>query len=65
MVHGVEFCSFGCVMGCVVRVPLRRVGVVSGFLVATLFVMAGGFTMVLRRVLVVLRCFVMVLRCLF
>jgi hypothetical protein len=44
---------------------LCRVRVVSGRQVVTCFVMAGGFTMVLCRKVVVFRCFVMVLRCLF
>ena len=65
VVLDVEFCSFRCVMGCVVRVPLRRVGVVTGCQVVTLFVMASGLTMMLCSVFVVLRRFMMVLRCLF
>ena len=65
MVLDVMFCSLGCVMGRVVRVPLRRVGVVSGCHVVTLFVMAAGLAMMPCRVFVVLRCFMMVLRCLF
>jgi hypothetical protein len=44
---------------------LRQVRVVSGRLVITSLVKPGGFAMVLRRVLVVLRCFGVVLRCLF
>jgi hypothetical protein len=41
------------------------VRVVSGCLVVTSLVKPGGFVMVLRRVLVVLRCFGVVFRCLF
>ena len=65
VVLDVMFCSLGCVMGRVVRVPLRRVGVVSGCHVVALFVMASGLTMMPCRVFVVLRRLVMVLRCLF
>jgi hypothetical protein len=65
MVLGVQFCGFGGVMGGVVRVSLRRVGVVSGCLVVTRLMMPGGFAMVLRRLLVVLCCLVMVLCCFF
>jgi len=39
------------------------VGVVSGCLVVTGLMMPGGFAMVLGRVVVVLRCFRVVLRC--
>jgi coenzyme F420-reducing hydrogenase alpha subunit len=38
--------------------------VVSGFLVVTSLVKPGGFAMVLRRVLMVLRCFDVMFRCL-
>jgi hypothetical protein len=65
VVLNVEFGRFGGVMGCVVGVPLRRVGVVGGCLVVTRLMMPGGFQMVLRRVLVVFRCLNMVLCCLF
>ena len=64
VVLDVQFGGFGGVVGCVVRVSLRGVGVVSGCLVITSLVMPGGFAMVHRRVLVVFRCFVMVLCCL-
>jgi hypothetical protein len=53
-------CFFG-VMRCVVRVPLRRVCVMSGYRVVAFFVMLGGFAMVNRRVLVVRCCLVMML----
>jgi hypothetical protein len=65
MVLGVQFGGFLSVMSCVVCVSLRRVGVVSGCLVVTSLMMPGGFVMVLRRVLMVFRCFAMVLCCLF
>jgi hypothetical protein len=48
-----------------VQVSSRRVRVVSGCLGVTSFVKPGGFAMVLRRLLVVLRCFDVVLHCLF
>jgi len=63
MVLYVQFRRFGCVVGCVVQVPLRRVGMVSGCFVVTSLIMPRGFAMVLRRVLVVFCCFVMVLCC--
>lgn len=48
-------CFFG-VVRCVVRVALRCVRVMSGYLVVTFFMVFGGFAMVNCRVLVVLRC---------
>ena len=65
MVLDMQFCGFGGVMGCVVRVALRRVGVVSGCLVVTSLMMPGGFAVVPRRMLMVFRCFVVVLCCFF
>lgn len=65
VVLDVQFGGFGGVMGGVVRVPLRRVGVVSGCHVVTRLVMLSGVAMVLRGVLVVLGRFVMMLCCLF
>jgi hypothetical protein len=47
------------------QVSLRRVGVVRGCLMVAILVIPGGFAVVLCRLLVVLRCFVVVLRCLF
>lgn len=64
MVLDVQLRRFGCVMGGVVRVAICRVRVVSGGLVVTRLVMPGGFTMVGRRVLVMLRGFEMMLCCL-
>jgi hypothetical protein len=61
----VQFGCFGGVMGCVMRVPLRRVRVMRGYRVVAFLVMLGGFAMVNRRVLVVLRCLVMMHCCLF
>lgn len=65
VVLNVQFCRFGGVMGCVMRVSLRRVGVMSGYFVVAFLVMTGGFAMVICRVLMVFRCLVMMLRCLF
>jgi hypothetical protein len=47
------------------QVSLRQVRVVSGCLGITSLVKPGGFAMVLRGMLVVLRCFGVVFRCLF
>jgi threonine/homoserine efflux transporter RhtA len=47
------------------QVSVRQVRVVSGCLVITSLVKPGGFAMVLRRMLMVLRCFGVVFRCLF
>jgi hypothetical protein len=57
-----RFCG---VMRCVVCVSLRRVRVMSSHRVVAFFMMSGGFPMVNRRVLVVLRCLVMMRCCLF
>jgi len=65
MVLDVQLCCFAGVMGCVMCVSIRRVCVVSGCLMVTRLMMPGGFAMVLCRVLVVLRCFDVVLCCLF
>ena len=64
MVLKVQFCRFAGVVSCVVRVPLRGVGVMSGCLVIAFFMMPGRFAMVVRRLLVMFCCLVMVLRCL-
>ncbi len=50
---------------CVMQVSLRQVRVVSGCLVVTSLMKPGGFAMVLSRMLVVLRCFDVMFRCLF
>ena len=65
MVLDVQHCCFTGVMGCVMCVSIRRVRMVSGCLVVHGLMMPSGFAMVLRRVLVVLRCFDVVLCCLF
>jgi hypothetical protein len=65
MVLDVQFRRFLGVMGCVVRMPLRCVRMVSGCLMITRLMMPGGFAMVVRRVLMVFRRLEMVLRCLF
>lgn len=44
--------------------PVRRVGVMGGRFVVTGFVVPGGFAMMARRVLMMLRCFMVVLGCL-
>jgi len=65
VVFNVQLGRFFGVMRRVVSVPLRRVRVMSGHRVVAFFVMLGGFAMVKRRVLVVLRCLVMMYCCLF
>lgn len=65
MMLDVQFRRFACVMGRVNQVSMRSVRVVSGCLVVASLVLPGGFTMVRRRLLVVLRGFDVVLRCLF
>jgi hypothetical protein len=65
VVFNMQLGRFGGVMGCVMRVPLRRMRVMSGYCVVAFFVMLGGFAMVNCRVLVVLRCLVMMRCCLF
>jgi hypothetical protein len=47
------------------QVSVRQVRVVSGCLVITSLVKPGGFATVLRRMLMVLRCFGVAFRCLF
>jgi hypothetical protein len=61
----VQFGCFGGVMGCVMRVPLRRVRVMRGYRVVAFLVVLGGFAMVNCRVLVVRCCLVMMCCCLF
>jgi hypothetical protein len=65
VMFNVQLGRFFGVMRCVVRVPLRRVRVMSRYLVVAFLVMLGGFAMVNRRVLEVLRCLVMMHCCLF
>jgi len=64
MVFDMELGRFGCVMGGVVGVSVGCVRMVSGCLMVACFVMPGGFTMVGRRVLVVLGGFEVMLCCL-
>jgi hypothetical protein len=65
VVLGVQFGRFGGVMGCVVRVAMGRVRVVSGSLVVARLMVPGGFAMMLGRSLVVFRCLAMMRGCLF
>ena len=65
VVFNMQLGRFFGVMRCMVRVPLRRMRVMSSYRVVAFFVMLGGFAMVNRRVLVVLRCLVMMRCCLF
>jgi len=64
----VAFCvflgGFGCVMGCVVRVALRRLRVVGGLLVIPLIVMSSSLEVMLGCALVVLGCFAVMVGCL-
>jgi hypothetical protein len=60
----VQLCGLGGVMCGVVQVPLGRVRVMGGQFVGSRFVMLCGFAMMAGRVVVVLGCFVMMLRCL-
>ena len=60
--------SLGCfsgVMGSVMMVAVGHLSVVSGQLVVTGLMMASGFAMMSRGVLVVFRCFVVMLGCFF
>jgi hypothetical protein len=52
---GMMFSGFSRVMASVLSVPMCYMGVMAGFLVVSTFVVLGGFTMVLRCVLMVLR----------
>jgi len=44
-------------------VTMRQLGMVAGAFVQALFVVAGGFAMMTRSVLVMLRCLPVVVRC--
>jgi len=59
VVLGVGFGCFGCVMGCVMQMPLGCVCVVGGRLVIAFLVVSGGLAMMASRMLMVLGCFVM------
>jgi hypothetical protein len=52
---GVMLGGFAAVVGCVRRMAVGRMGVMGGFLVVAVIVMLGGFAMVVRGVVVVLR----------
>jgi hypothetical protein len=62
VVFDVKLCRFRRVMGCVVRVALRRVRVVGGRFVVALLVVPRRVPMVLGRELVVLGSLVVMLR---
>jgi hypothetical protein len=47
--------GLGCVVGRVLCVPVRYVGMMTGFLVVSTFVVGGSLPMMFRCVLVVLR----------
>ena len=64
MVLGVRLGRLGRMMRRVVRVPVRGMGMVRGRFVVTGVVVRGRLVMVTRRVLVMFRCFAMVVRCL-
>jgi hypothetical protein len=61
MLIGMVFCSLGCVMLRVRSMTVGRVGMVRAFFVVTVLVVFGGCTVVLGRVFVVLRGFVMMI----
>jgi hypothetical protein len=65
VVFDVQFGCLGGMMSGVVGMPLRRMSMVSGRLVVARFVMPGGFEVVVRRLLMMFRCFAVMLRCLF
>lgn len=64
MMLGVEFGGFAGVMHSVMMMAIRGVGMMRGEMMIAGFVMARGFAMMPGRVLVVFRCFVMMLGCL-
>ena len=55
MLVGMVLGGLSRVVAGVFRVPMRYVGMMTGFLVITTFVVRGSFTMVFRGVLVVFR----------
>ena len=61
---GVQLGGLRGVVGRVVKVSLRGVGVMCGRFVIIVFVMFSGFAMMLGCLLMMLGCFVMVLGCL-
>src|SRR5579872_4368875 len=60
---GVEFGCLTCVVGCLMLMPLRCVGVVGGLFVIAFLVVPSGFAVVAGGVLMMLRRMVMMLRC--
>lgn len=58
----VEFSRLTCVMCSLVMMPVGRMCVMAGSLVVACLVVPGGFTMMSGRVLVMLGCFMVVLR---
>lgn len=64
MLLRMKFCRFRGVMERVLLMPVRRVGVMGCRFVVTGFVVPGGFAMMARRMLMMLRCFVVMLGCL-
>jgi hypothetical protein len=61
MMLDMQLCSFRGVMCRVMQMPLSGVRVMRGCLVVAAFMVLGGFAMVPRSVLVVFRCFVVML----
>jgi hypothetical protein len=55
---------FGCVVRCMLVVAVGQVRVVCGGFVFACFVVLCGFLVMARRVFVMLRCFMMMVRCL-
>ena len=65
MMFCVELGGFRRVMGCVVKVTLRRVSMVSRFLMVGSFMVLRRFLMMFGGMFVMLCCFAMVFRCFF
>ena len=59
----VRFCRFAGMVRCVLMVAVGELRVMRGRFMFSSFVMFGGFLVVASRVLVMFRCFVMMLRC--
>src|ERR1700691_2094389 len=59
-----RLCCFSRVVRGMVQMSLRRMGVMGRRFEVAGFVVLGGFAMMPRRVLMMLRCFMVVLRCL-
>jgi hypothetical protein len=65
MMLDMQFCRLGCVMGGVMGVSMRQVCMMSGCFVVASLIVPSGFAMMRRRMLVVLGCLGVMLRCLF